>query len=137
MTPRWVQTILSNKGFEIFARVLFMFVFLAGGLSKVLDFQGGLAEMRHFNLEPAVFFNVLTALVLLVGAVLIILDKVTWLAAGALGVFTFLTILIVHRFWALEGQAGVVALHTATEHLSVIGALMLVAIYSERSKKKS
>ncbi|MEV5407190.1 DoxX family protein [Streptomyces albidoflavus] len=135
MTPQWVKAILSNRGVEVFARVLFMFVFLAGGLAKVIDFPGGVAEMRQFGLEPAVLINVLTIVVLLGGALLVILNRMVWLGAGALGVFIFLTILLVHQFWRLEGEKAIVAIHTASEHLTVIGALILVAIYSLRRNK--
>jgi transmembrane protein len=47
-------------------------------------------------------------------------------------VFTFLTILIVHAFWRLEGERAITALHTAGEHVGMIGALILVSILALR-----
>jgi transmembrane protein len=71
----------------------------------------------------------------LVGSALIIANRWTWLGAGALGVFTALTIPVVHHFWRLDGERAIVAFHTATEHVGMIGALVLVAALSERMRR--
>jgi transmembrane protein len=134
MTPRWIDALLSSRGTEIAARVLLTFPFWASGLTKLLDFSGGVAEMRHFGLEPAWLFNSLTIVVQLTGSALIIANRWTWLGAGALGIFTFLTILIVHAFWRLEGERAITALHTAGEHVGMIGALVLVSILALRPR---
>lgn len=135
MTPNWVYAILSNRGTEVAARILLTFPFWGSGLAKLLDFSGGMAEMSRFGLEPAWLFNVLTILVQLGGSALIIANKRTWLGAGALGVFTALTIPIVHAFWRLEGERAVVASHTAGEHVGMIGALVLVSILAQRPQQ--
>ena len=44
--------------------------------------------------------------------------------------FTALTIPLVHKFWALPEPDSIKAFHTAGEHVTVIGALMLVSILS-------
>lgn len=132
--PTIINGLLQSRGFELFARVLLTLPFWASGFAKAFDFAGGMADMQRFGLEPAWLFNVLTILVQLGGSALIIANRWTWLAAGALGVFTFLTIFIAHHFWALEGVRGVVAMHTAAEHMGMIGALMLVSILSVRPR---
>ncbi|MBB4040260.1 transmembrane protein [Microvirga flocculans] len=134
MTPRWINAILSSRVTEVAARILFTFPFWGSGLAKLLDFSGGMAEMRQFGLEPAWFYNSLTLFVQLVGSGLIISRRWTWLGAGALGVFTFLTIPIVHAFWRLEGERAIAAFHTAGEHMGMIGALVLVSILALRPK---
>jgi len=134
MTPRWVEAILSSRITEVAARVLFTFPFWGSGLAKLLDFSGGMAEMSHFGLEPAWFYNGLTIVVQLTGSALIILKRGTWFGAGMLGVFTFLTIPVVHAFWRLEGERAVTAFHTAGEHMGMIGALVIVSILAARPK---
>jgi transmembrane protein len=134
MTPRWVHAILSSTIAEFAARVLLTFPFWGSGLAKLLDFSGGMAEMSQFGLEPAWFYNGLTVFVQLLGSVLIIAKRWTWLGAGALGIFTALTIPIVHAFWRLEGERAVTAFHTAGEHVGMIGALVLVSILALRPK---
>lgn len=135
MTPRWIEAVLSSHVFEIAARVLFTFPFWGSGLIKLIDFSGGMAEMSQFGLEPAWLFNGLTVFVQLTGSALIILNRGTWLGAGMLGVFTFLTIPIVHAFWRLEGERAIMAFHTAGEHMGMIGALVLVSILAARSNQ--
>ena len=137
MTPNWVYAILSNRGTEIAARVLLTFPFWGSGLAKLLNFPGGMAEMSRFGLEPAWLFNTLTIIVQLGGSALVIANKRTWLGAGALGVFTALTILIVHTFWNLEGERAVIAFHTAGEHVGMIGAFILVSILSLRPRPRA
>jgi transmembrane protein len=132
-----IRSILSNGAVEAIARILLTFPFWGSGLAKLIDFQGGMAEMAMFGLNPPALFNTAVIIVQLGGAALVILNRWTWLGAGALGVFTALTIPLVHHFWALEGERGIVAFHTATEHVGMIGALVVVAILAERKRRSS
>ncbi len=132
MTPRAIETLLDNRVCSFAARVLLTFPFWGSGLAKLIDFNGGVAEMAFFHLEPAVVFNIAVLTTQLVGSLLIILNVATWLGAGALGVFTALTIPLVHHFWSLEGDQAIHAFHTATEHVGMIGGLILVSILSVR-----
>jgi len=128
MTPQWIAAILSSRVTEFVARVLLTFPFWGSGLAKLIDFSGGVGEMEHFGLTPGWVYNVATIIVQLGGSALIIFNRMTWLGAGALGAFTALTIPLVHAFWRLEGERGIVAFHTATEHVGMIGGLILVSI---------
>ena len=130
-----IRPILLSSGTLLAARILLTFPFWGSGLAKLIDFQGGVAEMAMFGLNPPVAFNILVLLTQLVGSALVIANRWTWLGAGALGVFTALTIPVVHHFWSLEGERAVVAFHTATEHVGMIGALVLVAVLSERMRR--
>ncbi|WP_304952543.1 DoxX family protein [Xenorhabdus sp. PB62.4] len=80
-----------------------MVIFISSGLAKLIDFGGGLAEMRAAGLYPDWFFNIASAIVLLSGSLLILFDCFVWLGAGMLSVFLFLTIAIVHTFWLFQG----------------------------------
>ncbi|MFU1998077.1 DoxX family protein [Bordetella avium] len=125
-----VDTTLDSRWLWIGARVLLAVVFLSSGLAKLLDFQGGLAEMRAAGLEPDWLFNIATIAVLLGGSVLLVLDRVLWLGTGALAVFLLLTILVVHHFWALPEAQARTAMFWALEHVSLIGGLVAAAIAS-------
>ncbi|ENQ3161579.1 DoxX family protein [Pseudomonas aeruginosa] len=125
-----VDTTLDSRWLWIGARVLLAVVFLSSGLAKLLDFQGGLAEMRAAGLEPDWLFNIATIAVLLGGSVLLVLDHALWLGAGALAVFLLLTILVVHHFWALPEAQARTAMFWALEHVSLIGGLVAAAIAS-------
>lgn len=123
--PIWALT--GSTWFGYLARTVLTFMFWASGLAKLIDFNGGVAEMAHFGLEPAVAFNVATIITQLGGSILIILNRWTWLGAGALAVFTALTIPLVHHFWTMEEPFKTIEFYVVMEHITVIGALMVVA----------
>ncbi len=110
------------------ARIVLCLPFWWSGLSKLLDFSGGTAEMAALGLEPAWLFNALTILVQLGGSLLVILNRWTWLGAGALGVFTALATGLAHQFWTLDGVERARELNTFLEHLAIIAGFVLVAI---------
>ncbi|HCF6113953.1 TPA: DoxX family protein [Pseudomonas aeruginosa] len=122
-----VDKTLDSRWLWIAARILLAVVFLSSGLAKLLDFQGGLAEMRAAGLEPDWLFNLATIAVLLGGSALLLLDRALWLGVGALAVFLALTILVVHRFWALPEPQAKAAMFWALEHISLIGGLAAAA----------
>lgn len=131
--PTSLGALLRAPAFALLARVLLTLPFWGSGLAKLFDFPGGVAEMAHFGLEPAALFNVATVIVQLGGSALIIAGRLSWLGAGALGVFTALTIPLVHHFWSIpEEPFRTIAFHTAAEHVGMIGGLMLAAILSAR-----
>ncbi len=125
-----LHAVLGSDTLWLIARILLSVVFLASGLAKLIDFHGGRAEMRAAGLKPDWLFNLFTAVTLLTGAGLILLDRAVWLGAGALAVFLVLTIVVVHRFWALRGPQAKQALYWALEHASLIGGLIAAAMVS-------
>ena len=113
------------------ARITLTLPFWGSGVAKLADFDAGVAEMARAGLEPAAAFNGATIIVQLIGSLLIIANRFAWLGAGALGIFTGLTILLVHRFWAMTDEPfRTIAFHTATEHVGIIGGLIAISILS-------
>jgi transmembrane protein len=125
---QYIEKLLESPALWFVARLLLCVVFVASGLAKILDFNGGVAEMRGVGLEPAVAYNVVVALTMVVGSALLFLERFIWLGAGILGVFLFMTIIVVHHFWALPEPESKMALFWALEHTSLIGGLMATAI---------
>lgn len=130
--PVFIDKLLSATWFGYLARIILTFMFWASGLAKLIGFQEGIAEMQHFGLEPAWLFNLATVIVQLGGSLLIILNRWTWLGAGALAVFTLLTIPIAHNFWDMPEPMATIEFYVVMEHISFIGALMVVAYASIR-----
>ncbi|HEV7437473.1 MAG TPA: DoxX family protein [Pseudorhizobium sp.] len=122
-----VAALTGTTWFGYLARTVLTFMFWGSGLSKLIDFDAGVAEMAHFGLEPATLFNIAVIITQLGGSALIILNRWTWLGAGALAVFTALTIPIAHGFWAMEEPFKTIEFYVVMEHITVIGALMVVA----------
>lgn len=122
-----MERIFAADWFGLLARIVLTFMFWASGLAKLIDFSGGTAEMAHFGLEPAAFFNTATLVVQLAGSLLIILNIRAWIGALALAVFTALTIPIAHTFWTMEEPMRTVEFYVVMEHVSIIGGLLVVA----------
>lgn len=124
-----IERLLRRPTAAFIARTAVTFPFWASGIVKLVDFGGALAEMAHFGLHPATLFAVATIAVQLGGSFLIIVDRLAWLGAGALGVFTGLTVIVAHHFWSIaEEPARTIAFHTAMEHVGIIGGLVAIAI---------
>ena len=120
------------------ARLAITFPFWGSAITKLSDFASARAEMAHFGLEPAIWFAVATILVQLGGSFLIIVDRLAWLGAGALGVFTGLTVIVVHHFWSItEEPARTIAFHTAMEHVGIIGGLIAISILAARARSSA
>lgn len=134
--PIWIENLLSATWFGYLARIVLTFMFWASGVAKLIGFDTGVAEMQHFGLEPAWLYNLATIIVQLGGSILIIANRWTWLGAGALAVFTALTIPIAHNFWALPEPQATMEFYVVMEHISVIGSLMVVAYASIRKSWK-
>ncbi|AOM42705.1 DoxX family protein [Xenorhabdus hominickii] len=132
---RFVENILESSWFWAVTRIFLLFIFISSGLARLIDFDGGLAEMRAAGLHPDWFFNIASAIVLLLGSILILLDRVVWLGTAALSVFLLLTIFIVHTFWHFSGEYAKTSLYFAFEHITVIGGLLATAIASHLRKK--
>lgn len=129
-----MDKILQRPAVELAARILLTLPFWTSGFAKLFAFDAGVAEMAGAGLEPPIFFNVATIATQLVGSAMIVTGRGSWIGAGALGVFTALTILLVHRFWALTQEPfATIALHTATEHAGMIGGLLTIAVLGART----
>jgi len=133
---RLIARLLESALLVRLALVLLTFCFWGAGLAALLDFQTAVAEYRRLGVEPAVPLVGLSIATLLGGSASLIAGRKPWLGAGALGVFTALTIPLVHHFWRMEGEAASAHFHTATEHVTVIGGLMVAAILSHRLSRE-
>lgn len=133
--PTLIARILDWPYFTLLARIALTFPFWGSGLSKLIDFSGGVAEMEQFGLRPSWLINCLVIFVQLGGSLLIIANRRAWSGAGALAIFTLMTIPIAHDFWNLKGHAAKMEFYFAVEHVSVIGGLMLAAILSRQSPR--
>ncbi|NGO63303.1 DoxX family protein [Rhizobium daejeonense] len=122
-----ITSLTASTWFGYVARILLTYIFWASGISKLVDFPAAVSEMQHFDLNPPASFAIATIFVQLAGSLLVILNRWTWLGAGALGVFTALTIPIAHTFWNMEEPLKTVEFYVVMEHITVIGGLMVAA----------
>jgi transmembrane protein len=133
--PMTVARLLDNPLTLLVARIWIVLPFLVSGLTKLVDWQAGEAEMFRLGLHPAWAFNLAVMVTQLGGSALIIAKRQVWLGAGALGVFTVLTNFIAHRFWEFSGGARTAQLNSFLEHWTMSAAFVLVVVvYLRRAK---
>jgi uncharacterized membrane protein YphA (DoxX/SURF4 family) len=105
---------------------------LIGGVQKLVDFAGAVAEQAHFGLQPAWRWAAEAVIVELGGSALVIFGRWVWLGAGGLGVLTAVAMFTANSFWTMAGDRFV-ALNAFFEHLGLIAGLVLVAVMSVRT----
>jgi transmembrane protein len=131
--PPIIASLVRTPLFLLAARLLVTFPYWSSGLSKTLRFDAGVAEMTLYGLHPPVVFNIAVIACMFLGSILVIVNRFAWLGAGALAVFTLLTIPIVHHFWTMTGAQAETELFFVVEHIGLIGGLMLATILSQRT----
>jgi transmembrane protein len=135
MTPRPIALVLESPVTWFLCRLLMTFMFWWEGLGFLRTFGQSIPILNVTGTQPAWLIPALTILVLLAGSVLILIDRFLWLGAGMLAVFTALTILLVHRFWAMTGQEAIANWREAEEHVAVIGGLAALSIISHMRRQ--
>ncbi len=102
--------------------------YIQGPITKILDFNGALAEMSHFGLHPAPFFAVSVIVCELIASAMVVSGLLRWAGALALSGFTLLATFFALRFWEMApGMERSMAANAFFEHIGLAGAFVLVA----------
>jgi uncharacterized membrane protein YphA (DoxX/SURF4 family) len=117
------------------ARVALTAAYWWSGFSKLANFQGAVAEVRHFGLAPAGALAAVTIAVQIGGSLLLISGCAVWIAAGALALFTVLATVVGHPFWAAPPAEHFQELNVFLEHIGLVGGFLLAAILAERNSR--
>ncbi|MDR3518818.1 MAG: DoxX family protein [Azospirillaceae bacterium] len=135
-TPVAIARILDHPVTLLVTRICVTLPFLVGGVTKLANWDAGLAEMTAVGLHPAGLFNLAVLATELGGSALVILDRKTWLGAGALGIFSVLTTVLAHRFWAVSGPDRTPQFNSFLEHATISAAFVLVTVVTIRSQDR-
>ena len=109
------------------ALLLLCAAYLQGGLVKLFDFSGAIAEMQHFGLAPAAVFAAAVILLELGASALVLSGVLRWAGALALAAFTLGATFIALRFWELPAGQRTMPANAFFEHLGLAGGFLLVA----------
>ncbi|MGG5817594.1 DoxX family protein [Falsiroseomonas sp. HW251] len=104
--------------------------YIQGGLNKLLDFPGAIAEAAHFGLPVPPVTAALTIAVELGASALILSGRLRWAGALALALaaFTLAATFVANRFWVLPpGMERFMTANAFFEHLGLVGGFLLVA----------
>jgi uncharacterized membrane protein YphA (DoxX/SURF4 family) len=104
--------------------------YLQGGLNKLLDYPGAVAEAAHFGLPLPSATAAVTIAVELAASAMVLTGRLRWLGALLLLGFTLAATLVANRFWALPpGQERFMTANAFFEHLGLAGAFLLVFLW--------
>lgn len=106
--------------------------YLQGGLVKLLDFDGAIAEMAHFGLKPAALFAAAVIVLELGASAMVLSGRGRRWAALALAAFTVAASFMANAFWSEDGPGRAPQMNAFFEHLGLAGAWLLVALSDER-----
>ncbi|WP_306304620.1 DoxX family protein [Erwinia persicina] len=109
--------------------------YLQGGLVKLLDFPGAIAEMQHFGLSPAAPMAAAVIALELGASLMILSGRGRWLGALALALFTVAATFMANRFWQVPVTERGGVMNGFFEHLGLAGALVYVAWHDRRAAK--
>ncbi|WP_230482249.1 DoxX family protein [Sphingomonas sp. Leaf21] len=134
-TPHFVDVIVQSRLAWFVARLALCGAYLLGGIVKLTDWPGAVAEQAHFGMTPPAIWAALTIAVELVGPLLILTGRFVWLGAGMLGVFTALAALTANAFWTMPpGPGRFAATNGFFEHIGLIGGFVLIAMIAGRDR---
>lgn len=122
----------AHPATELLFRVIVTTFFWMAGIFGVFNFRVIVDEMVAEKLPAPEVFAVATIATQLIGSALLISNfrGLGWLGAGALAVFTLLTIPIGHAFWTFAEPKRTAEFHIALEHITVIGGLLIAGLLS-------
>lgn len=139
--PRFVDAVLDWPPIWFLARLMLVGAYLLGGVVKLTDWPGAVAEQAHFGMNPPALWAALTIAIELIGPLLVLSGRLIWLGAGMLGVFTLLAAFTAIAFWSMPaGPERFGATNAFFEHLGLVGGFVLAAMigaYHQRTKRAS
>ncbi|CAM4316254.1 DoxX family protein [Bordetella tumbae] len=131
-----VRPVFASRAARFLAYLALCSAYLQGGLVKLTDFSGAIAEMNHFGLSPAPLFAGAVIVLELGASMMILTGRLRWLGALALAGFTLLATGMALRFWELPaGPARFMAANSFFEHLGLVGGFLLVAWLDLRERR--
>ena len=110
-------------------RILIAFIFIFAGIGKLTGFGGTVAYIASKGLPLPQLAAIAAIIVELGGGILLVAGwKARW-AAAAMLVFTAMTALIFHDFWAAAPDQAQNQMIHFMKNISMMGGLLYVVVY--------
>ena len=111
--------------------------YIQGGIVKLMNINGAVAEMSHFGLSPAMPFAIVVIAFELVASLAILTGYWRWLGALALAAFTLGATFMANRYWELGLPERFGVENSFYEHLGLAGGFLLVAWHDLRNRYRA
>jgi putative oxidoreductase len=113
----------------VIGRILIAFIFIFAGIGKVTGFEGTVGYIASKGLPLPQLAAIAAILVELGGGILLVIGwKARW-AAAAMLVFTAMTALLFHNFWAVPAEQAQNQMIHFMKNVSMMGGLLYVVVY--------
>ena len=122
----------SKKYTNRIGRILFSFIFIASGLSKIGDWDKTISYMESHNMVFTPFFLIMAILLKITGGLSIITSYKSKIGIILLLIFMLPATFIFHNFWALPTETDLQIVTQQAEmvsflkNITIIGALLLI-----------
>lgn len=126
--------VATSEGLQFLALLGLCAAYLQGGLQKLIDFSGAVAEAQHFGLPYSSITAAATILTELGGSALILTGYYRWVGAWGLAIFTLLATFVANRFWELALPGRFMIENAFFEHLGLTGGFLIVAWHDLRAR---
>jgi putative oxidoreductase len=113
----------------VVGRILIAFIFIFAGYGKLTGFDGTVGYIASKGMPLPEFAAVAAILIELGGGLLLVFGwKARW-AAAAMLVFTAMTAVIFHNFWAVAPDQAQNQMIHFMKNISMMGGLLYVVVY--------
>ena len=117
-----------QNAFTLAARLLFVFLFLPAGISKVTGFAGTAGYIASVGLPLASLGAVVAIAVEVLGGVALLVGYRTRIAAVVLAAFTLAASVFFHAYWSMPADQAAVQQLLFNKNLAVVGGLLALAV---------
>jgi len=113
----------------LIGRILIAFIFLFAGFGKVTGFEGTVGYIASKGLPLPQLAAIAAIIVELGGSIMLIVGWNARLAAAAMFVFTAMTALFFHNFWAVPADLAQNQMIHFMKNISMMGGLLYVVVH--------
>jgi putative oxidoreductase len=118
-----------NRFGTLAGRILIAFIFVFAGYGKITGFEGTVGYIGSKGMPVPQLAAIGAILIEAGGGMMLVLGlKARW-AAGALFVFTLLTALVFHNFWAAAADQAQNQMIHFMKNISMMGGLLYVVVH--------
>jgi len=126
-----------NQFGPLLGRILIALIFVMAGFNKITGFEGTVGYIASKGLPLPEMLAIGAIIVELGGGLMLIAGWYTRWAAAAIFVFTAMTAVLFHNFWAMPPDEAQNQMISFMKNISIMGGLLYVMVYGNGYIKPS
>lgn len=126
-----------NQFGPLLGRILIALIFVMAGFNKITGFEGTVGYIASKGLPFPEMLAIGAIIVELGGGLMLIAGWYTRWAAAAIFIFTAMTAVLFHNFWAMPPEEAQNQMISFMKNISIMGGLLYVMVYGNGYIKPS